>query len=107
MDTEAWEKSLIEWTASQPDALATAAQIPDWLINGLLYLLENRFQDLLQLLYRRDVNEDKVKEIFAGRSSDDIAKDLAKLIIERELLRQKIRKQYSQGKGPTSLPPLV
>lgn len=107
MDTEEYEKSLERWVSENEDSLPLVESYPSWLVNGLQYLLENRFADLLQLLYRRDISEEKVKAIFAGQPTGEIAHELAKLFIEREALRQRIRKRYSGGESPTSLPPIV
>ncbi len=107
MDTEEYEKSLELWVSENEGTLPQVHQYPSWLVYGLQYLLENRFADLLQLLYRRDISEEKVKAVFSGNETGDIAVELARLFVEREALRQRIRKRYSSGESPTSLPPIV
>ena len=58
-------------------------------------LIENRKQDLVQFLYRVDVNESDIGQALSG---DDIivgTKNLVKIILERELKKVIIRKYYS------------
>lgn len=57
-------------------------------------LLDHDFGKLLNIFYRLDFNEHKVKEVLSGSSADLVAQDLAKLIIERELQKIKTRQQY-------------
>jgi hypothetical protein len=64
-----------------------AAQIHEELEARLVYLLLNEMETLLQLLYKIDVDEQKVKAVFALGSAKEIAPALAQLIINR--IRQK------------------
>lgn len=52
-------------------------------------LINTDFDHLIQLLYRIDINEMKLKEILKKNQNDDAGKLLAELTIERQL--QKIR----------------
>lgn len=58
-------------------------------------LMEKDFERLLQVLYRIDVSEEKLKAALAA-STDNPASVITKMIIERELLKVKFRKKYSQ-----------
>lgn len=58
-------------------------------------LMEKDFQQLLNVLYRIDVSESKLKEALAF-STDNPASLITKMIIERELLKVEFRKKYSQ-----------
>ena len=57
------------------------------------YLL-NDMEGLLQLLYKIDVNEKKVKEVFSGNQPKAIAPQLAQLIIDRMLQKAETRIKY-------------
>lgn len=58
-------------------------------------LLAKDFQELVNVLYRIDVSEEKLKEALAT-SVDNPASIITKMIIERELLKVEFRKKYSQ-----------
>lgn len=58
-------------------------------------LLAKDFQQLVNVLYRIDVSEEKLKEALAT-SEDNPASVITKMIIERELLKVEFRKKYSQ-----------
>jgi hypothetical protein len=60
----------------------------------LVYLLLHDMEGLLQLLYKVDVNEKKVKEAFAQNNPKAIAPELARLIIARELEKAKHRRDF-------------
>jgi hypothetical protein len=60
-------------------------------INGLI---SQRFGELVQLLYRIDVNEKKLKFLLEEKVGEDAAYIIADLIIERQLQKAAARKQY-------------
>ena len=62
-------------------------------------MLDNDFNSLLNLLYRIDVNEDKLKKILTFGNPENIAGDITDLILHREIQKVKTRKQYR--KKPT------
>lgn len=74
-----------------PD-ISDLEKLRNWLAQQIVVLLDRDFQQFLNLLYRVDVNENKVKQAFAG---DNPIYELAGLIIERELLKVETRKRYS------------
>lgn len=68
------------------------------LTKQLHYLLEKDTTTLWNGLYRIDVAENKVKEIFKGvPDSSEIAQQLCELIIERLVLKMEIRRKYSSS----------
>lgn len=69
-----------------------------YLITRLKALLENNYDLLVNALYRIDVNEEKLSELFSGKSRDNIPEKLADLIIERQLQKIRFRQQYREGK---------
>jgi hypothetical protein len=66
------------------------------LAGRILEMLRANLQDLLNLLYRIDIDETRVRQSFRNMSEEDIAADLATLVIQRELQKIEIRKKYSQ-----------
>jgi len=59
-------------------------------------LIETDFQQLVNILYRVDVNERKLKYLLQENVGADAAVIIADLIIERQMEKIKTRKQYSR-----------
>lgn len=60
------------------------------------YLLNHEINLLFQLLYRIDIPEHQVKQVFhAHRAQDDISKELTLLIIKRLKEKIALRQKYS------------
>jgi hypothetical protein len=70
----------------------------NYLIVKLKEMYENNYELLLSTLYRIDVSENKLSELFGGQNSEDIPGRLADLIIERQLQKIRFRQQYREGK---------
>jgi hypothetical protein len=56
-------------------------------------MLERRPEALMQLLYRIDVNEQKVKAAVAAIPGIDLPSTLTELIIERQLQKMLLRRR--------------
>lgn len=73
----------------------------DWLENYLTkqvnYLLDHDFSRLLNALYRIDISESRTKELLQLSDADDISRNIARAIIEREMQKVKTRKQFRQS----------
>jgi len=76
------------------DQHTNAEQIKEALTNVLIYLLLNNIERLWGILYRIDVNEQQVKDLFNLQNPKAIAPALADLIIERQLQKIASRKKY-------------
>ena len=63
----------------------------DWLATEIKQLIDEDFERMLTVLYRIDVNEEKTKEAF---TMSDPSRQLARLIIERELQKVASREKY-------------
>lgn len=61
----------------------------------IIYLLLNQMEKLLQILYKIDVNERKVKEVFAQNDPKMIAPQLTDLILTRILQKAETRKNFN------------
>jgi hypothetical protein len=69
-----------------------------YLTEKLSYLLEHKYDKLINILYKIDVSEKKLGELFSGSNRDSIPEVLAELIIERQLQKVKFRQLYKNGK---------
>lgn len=69
-----------------------------YLIDKLTDLLDNNFNLLVNILYRIDISEQKLAELFGGRNRENIPEKLAEMIIERQIQKINFRKQYRAGK---------
>ena len=62
-------------------------------------LIDRDFQRLIQILYRIDISEEKLKKALQLEDkSDSSGKTIATLIIERQLQKLEFRKQFSKKK---------
>ncbi len=67
------------------------------LTNAVAYLLRTDLNRLLHILYRIDVEERRVKEAMAvATAEEDVARNIAELILQRELQKAYTRQKYSQ-----------
>ncbi|WP_187263240.1 hypothetical protein [Pontibacter beigongshangensis] len=60
------------------------------------YLLRHNLSRLLQILYRIDVDEQKVRMVMACQTTDEVADNMAHLIIKRELQKVQTRFMYNR-----------
>jgi len=58
------------------------------------YLLDKDLEKLLQVLYRIDADERKVKLILANESPERLSRTMAELILERQKMKLKYRNLY-------------
>ncbi len=62
-------------------------------------LIDNNFEKLQNILYRIDLDQQKVHEVFLQFGSEEFPLILAKLIIERQLAKVKTRHYYKTQKN--------
>jgi hypothetical protein len=60
------------------------------------HLIKTDFEKLVALLYRIDVNEEKLKYFLIDHPNEDAGNTIAALIIERQLQKIKFRSQFKQ-----------
>jgi hypothetical protein len=68
---------------------------PEWwrqLVEAVNDLLVNDFNGLVQILYRLDVDENKIRASLAGNAGTDAAELIAGLLLERQLQKLAFRK---------------
>jgi hypothetical protein len=73
-------------------------ELKKYLTDKLAFLLENKYDKLINILYKIDVSEKKLAELFSGTNRDSIPEKLAELIIERQLQKVKFRRMHKDGK---------
>jgi len=69
------------------------------LISLINELIKKDFDVLVQLLYRIDVYEKKIRLYLSKNRQEDSAAILADLIIERQLEKMESRKKFSENKN--------
>jgi hypothetical protein len=78
--------------------LVSLEEFRKYLTEKLKFLLDNKFDMLVNILYKIDISEKKLSQLFSGKNRDSIPATLADLIIERQLQKIKLRKLYKEGK---------
>ena len=69
-----------------------------YLTNKISDLLDTKYNTLINILYRIDVEEKKLDELFSGKNREHIPGALANIIIERSLQKIFFRQMYKEGK---------
>ena len=80
-----------------PNDVENLSQLRIYLAEKLKDLLDNNFSLLVNTLYRIDVSEEKLNELFGSKNRVSIPAALADLIIERQLQKIHFRKKYKEG----------
>lgn len=66
------------------------------LVSWVEYLIDKDFSKLVNILYKIDVSESKMKIALAKSKGKNAGKIIAKLILEREIEKRKFREMFSQ-----------
>lgn len=69
----------------------------EFLSKAISQLLDRDFERLLQICYRIDLGENRLKKILHEAKPDQIASDLARALWERQKRKVEIRRRYSEG----------
>jgi hypothetical protein len=78
--------------------LTSLEEFRKYLTEKLKILLDEKFDTLVNILYRIDISEKKLRQLFSGNNRASIPTTLADLIIERQLQKIRLRKMYKEGK---------
>ncbi|RZK40139.1 MAG: hypothetical protein EOO90_16205 [Pedobacter sp.] len=73
----------------------TDSQLRDVLVKAFAYLVEDDFSKLLQILYRADVDQYKLKELLENNSDLPAADVIADAYIARQKAKVETWKKYS------------
>lgn len=67
------------------------------LTKAISQMMDRNFERLLQVCYRIDLAENKLKQILHESEPDFVAADLAKALWDRQKQKVEIRRRYSEG----------
>jgi len=73
----------------------TENQLREALVKTFEYLVEDNFQKLLQILYKTDVDQYKLKELLANSEGKSTAEIIADAYVERQKQKVETWKKYS------------
>lgn len=68
-----------------------------YLTEKMKNMLDNNYDLLINTLYRIDISEKKLSELFSSKNREAIPEKLADLIIERQIEKINFRKRYREG----------
>ncbi len=81
-----------------PEELQTWDKLtPEDLALWVNQMIEKDFNGLLNLLYRMDINENKLRKMLDELQSVDAGKIIAAMMIERQLQKEESKKMFKQG----------
>ena len=86
---KSYEWQLAEHLSAEEGETCLAEKL-DWLIR-------NDFSSLVQLLYRIDISEARLRQLLQTNTGQDAGKIIARLIIERLIKKIETRRQYKRG----------
>jgi hypothetical protein len=88
---------LQEWFPGLPVAASTSDDLFHALSNRLKSMINDDFAGLLQLLYRIDISEDKLRNLISIELDKPASEVIAHLIIERQLQKVVSRKTFKSS----------
>jgi hypothetical protein len=78
------------------DAFDNLEELRRYLENKITELMDTNYEKLINILYRVDINEEKLNELFSSKNREFIPGRLAELIIERQIQKISIRNAYKR-----------
>jgi hypothetical protein len=84
-----------DFEISKENQAATKEELIDLLLPIIRQMLNRDFERLLQICYRVDLGEIKLKHILHQSDPEMMAFDLAKALVERQMLKIEIKRKYS------------
>jgi hypothetical protein len=76
---------------------ASLEEFKKYLTEKITSLMDHNYNLLINTLYRIDISETKLSELFSGKDRSNIPVALADLIIERQLQKIRFRQKYKEG----------
>ena len=77
----------------------TLEQMEIFLAGRISQLIENDFTQLLQILYRIDVSEQKLRSLLKQNTGTDAGRIIAVLVIERQLEKSRSRQVFRKDEN--------
>ncbi len=87
-------ETILDLTSVADDSMVRS---PEWfqkLVTHVNEMLVHDFAGLVNLLYRFDVPEDRIRQAVSANPGTDAANLIARLLLERHLQKLKFRKQF-------------
>ena len=89
---------------SKKDTLQNLSSVNEFVLNAAVEelaekvnaLIEGNFDQLLQLLYRIDINEYRLRRLLLENEGEDAGKIIARLIVQRQWEKIESRRKYRQ-----------
>ncbi|AOM75860.1 hypothetical protein [Pedobacter steynii] len=78
------------------DDLLSESLLRERLIEAFAYLLDNDISKMMNILYRTDVDEDKLKKLLISNSELPSAEVIAEAYLSRQKEKIETRKKYSR-----------
>ena len=76
-------------------------ELTERLVNYINWLIQNDFQKLVNLLYKVDIQENKLRSVLRSNPGENAAELIAQLMIERQMQKIKTRQDYKpKDQGP-------
>jgi hypothetical protein len=69
------------------------------LASGINEMINNDFAGLINLLYRFDINEKKLRELLKSNPGKETGIIIAGLLIERQIQRQKSKEEFKKNQN--------
>ncbi|MBB5634658.1 hypothetical protein HDF26_002668 [Pedobacter cryoconitis] len=73
----------------------SAEQLREKMVHAFSWLLDNDISKMMNILYRTDVDEERLKSLLIGRSQLPSAEVIADEYIRRQMQKVETRKKYS------------
>jgi hypothetical protein len=83
-------------TDFEVEGLSSEALLRERLVEAFAYLLDNDISKMMNILYRTDVDENKLKGLLLSNSSLPSAEVIADAYISRQKEKVETRKKYSR-----------
>lgn len=77
-------KYYLQQSFQLPGSILEMQDAENFLADKMNELIRNDFNHLIQVLYRIDVNEAKLKQVLKDNPNEDAGKIIARLILERQ-----------------------
>lgn len=86
----------LQQTFQLPVTINEMEEAENYLADKINGLIKNNFDHLVYILYRVDVDEAKLKNVLKENPQQDAGKIIARLLIERQLQKITLRKQFTK-----------
>jgi hypothetical protein len=86
----------LQQTFQLPATINEMEEAENYLADKINGLIKNNFDHLVYILYRVDVDEAKLKNVLKENPQQDAGKIIARLLIERQLQKITLRKQFTK-----------